>query len=59
MEPRGISQKMLLYEKKPQKIFIGFLNQNDPWAGDEKKEDDPNWCKEFWNIPPSPRYEKP
>jgi hypothetical protein len=42
MESRGISQEVLTNEKKPQEIFIGFLNQNDPRSGDEKKEDDPN-----------------
>ena len=56
---RGISEKMLLYEKKPQKIFIGSLNQNDPWTWDEKKDDYPNRGKEFQNITPSHGNEKP
>jgi hypothetical protein len=32
MDGCGISQKMFPDEEEPQEVFVGLLNEKDPWA---------------------------
>ena len=50
---------MLMNEKKLEEVPIRLLNQDDPGTGDEKKDDDSNGRKKFWDLTPSLRDQKP